>query len=141
MFFIPKRMILFFIGFSFPLIGNVFSQGKPKDFQHLSLNEGLPVRWVRAINQDKNDFIWIGAANKVIKYDGYSFRSFESPMLRELKILEIVPDHLNKKWILIEGVKGEKDILIFDETTENYVLFSERFSLLGYPEISNPQAF
>src|SRR5690606_27808379 len=122
-------------------MNHALSQKNTQGFLQLSIGEGLPARLVRAIHQDKNGFMWIGAADKVIKYDGHLFRSFESPKLRHLKVQQIVSDHQNRKWILVEDIQAGKDILIMDEATENYVQLSKMFTQWGYPEISIPQTF
>ena len=45
-------------------------------FSTLSLREGLPSNIISAVAQDKYDFIWIGTANGLARYDGYHFKTF-----------------------------------------------------------------
>ncbi|RLG35206.1 hypothetical protein DRN98_01630, partial [Methanosarcinales archaeon] len=45
---------------------------------HLSVEEGLSQSFARSIVQDDNGFIWIGTEAGINKYDGYSFRVYET---------------------------------------------------------------
>lgn len=44
----------------------------------LSTNDGLPFRDVTAISQDSLGFMWFGTSQGLIKYDGYSFKQYDS---------------------------------------------------------------
>ncbi|HLZ15730.1 MAG TPA: two-component regulator propeller domain-containing protein, partial [Cyclobacteriaceae bacterium] len=46
-------------------------------FSTLSVRDGLPSNIISAIVQDNSDFIWIGTANGVCRYDGYRFITFK----------------------------------------------------------------
>ncbi|HTE34743.1 MAG TPA: two-component regulator propeller domain-containing protein [Chryseolinea sp.] len=45
-------------------------------FSNLSTRDGLPSNIISAIAQDKDHFIWIGTANGISRYDGYTFKNF-----------------------------------------------------------------
>lgn len=46
-------------------------------FSTLTTRDGLPSNIISAIAQDKNNFIWVGTANGLCRYDGYRFRIFK----------------------------------------------------------------
>ena len=45
-------------------------------FEHLTLENGLPVSWVRAVCKDKMGFVWLGTNNGFCRFDGYSIKSY-----------------------------------------------------------------
>lgn len=51
---------------------NSFSQ--TYHFKNIGVNEGLPGRFIYTINQDNNDFIWLGTDKGLCYYDGFDFR-------------------------------------------------------------------
>ncbi len=46
--------------------------------RHITTKEGLPSNTIRAIEQDKYGFIWVGGTNGLSRYDGYRFVGFNS---------------------------------------------------------------
>lgn len=65
-------------------------------FSTLSIRDGLPSNIISAITQDKKDFIWIGTANGLARYDGYRFITFKKGEPHSLPANEISS-------LLIEG--------------------------------------
>ncbi len=62
----------------FALPNSLRAQGDNIRFRHLSVEEGLSQSFARSIVQDDNGFIWIGTEAGINKYDGYSFRVYET---------------------------------------------------------------
>lgn len=58
-------------------------------FSTLSTRDGLPSNIISAIAQDNNDFIWIGTANGVCRYDGHHFITFKKEGSANLPANEI----------------------------------------------------
>lgn len=69
--------ILFFI-FTLFWIGNLQSQD-PYAIQ-ISLATGLPSSTVYDVLQDKKGFLWFATNEGVSRYDGYEFKTFQSPL-------------------------------------------------------------
>src|SRR5688500_15222250 len=46
-------------------------------FSNLSSRDGLPSNVITAIVQDAHQFIWVGTANGLARYDGYTFKVFK----------------------------------------------------------------
>ena len=69
--------------------------------RHLSVENGLKTNYVRCIVQDPRGYLWMGATNGLIRYNGYT---------AEL----LVPDSLRNKWL-------------FDERVQSVELWLDRF--------------
>jgi signal transduction histidine kinase/ligand-binding sensor domain-containing protein/DNA-binding response OmpR family regulator len=65
-----------------------FASGTPF-FSTLSTRDGLPSNIISAVAQDKHDFIWIGTANGLCRYDGHRFIIFKKEELQALPANEI----------------------------------------------------
>src|SRR5688500_10380344 len=82
--------------------GNLHAQTDPLFFSTLSTRDGLPSNIISAVAQDKNDFIWIGTANGLCRFDGHRFITFKkgesklSLPANEVSALLVDGDHL---WI------------------------------------------
>ena len=46
-------------------------------FQRISLEEGMPGRYVNAIAQDDQGFIWLGTSYGLCQYDGYEIKTYD----------------------------------------------------------------
>src|SRR5690606_17277354 len=57
------------------LIQNVKAQSP--FFSTLTSRDGLPSNIISAVAQDRHNFIWIGTANGLCRYDGYRFKTFK----------------------------------------------------------------
>lgn len=58
-------------------------------FSTLSTRDGLPSNIINSIAQDKTDFIWIGTANGLCRYDGHHFLIFKKEGSKSLPANEI----------------------------------------------------
>ena len=75
-------------------------------FSTLSIRDGLPSNIISAIAQDKNDFIWIGTANGVSRYDGYRFITFKKEGSNSLPANEISALLIDGDFIWVGTWKG-----------------------------------
>jgi signal transduction histidine kinase/ligand-binding sensor domain-containing protein/DNA-binding response OmpR family regulator len=78
------------------------SQPSSLFFSNLTTRDGLPSNIISAVTQDQNDFMWIGTANGLCRFDGYRFITFKkqdsknSLPANEISALLVVGGHL---WI------------------------------------------
>ena len=93
-------------------------------FEHLSLENGLPVSWVRSVCKDKMGFVWIGTNNGFCRYDGYSIKSYfnaanDSTSLcgNQINKIKELPDG---KLFITTNATG---VSIFDPKTEKFRTF------------------
>jgi len=47
-------------------------------FQHLGLDQGLPMQSVQTMGQDKQGFLWFGGQAGLVRYDGYRFNLYKN---------------------------------------------------------------
>lgn len=75
-----KKNYLPLILFIFSVSGGIKSQPilSPRLFEHLATGNGLSHDVVNCIVQDQYDFIWIGTANGLNRYDGYNFVHYQT---------------------------------------------------------------
>jgi len=92
-------------------------------FNHLSLDEGLPQASVTAIIKDSQGFLWIGTQEGVIRYDGYTFKSFNpiegTGLIISNDLINILfEDSQNNIWIGTNG--GLNKFNTVKETFKSY---------------------
>ena len=131
---------MFVIAWLSLLAGDSVAQDRDNGFRQLSTKEGLRLRVVRAIDQDENGYIWLGAVNKLIKYDGHTFQEFGDPIIEHRSIRQVVSDGSNRKRMLLTDNDYRKEILFFNEDPELLFVFSEKFDINPFPEISFPES-
>lgn len=73
-------------------------------FRQFSVSDGLPHNQINTISQDRDGFIWIGTANGLCRFDGYSFQKIDSGTdtipISNAFIQNIYNDHShNRLWI------------------------------------------
>lgn len=76
----------------------------PLLFNNLKVKDGLPVNEIFTINQDKRGFIWFGAINGFVRYDGYEMKMFRQDGTGDLalpdnQITSIEKDDNDGLWI------------------------------------------
>ena len=54
------------------------TSGQNHAVKQFTVDEGLPSSHVYEVKQDRNNFYWISTSEGLVKYDGYSFESFEA---------------------------------------------------------------
>ncbi|WP_372755584.1 two-component regulator propeller domain-containing protein [Labilibaculum sp.] len=72
-----KKAILLFLGCIFLSFLSVIGNNSIP-FKHYNYENGLISNWVNSIIQDQDGFIWIGTADGLCRFNGYSFDSFEN---------------------------------------------------------------
>ncbi len=90
------KIILPFAIFSLIVI-TAKSQSFIKDFESLSINEGLPHSSVYSIIQDKRGFMWFGTADGLCRYDGTELKPFRcAPSVLHENVLNIVRGNITE---------------------------------------------
>ena len=135
-----KHITIFLMAWLSLLAGHSIAQDRDNEFRQLSTKEGLRLRAVRAIDQDENGYVWLGAVNKLIKYDGHTFQEFGDPIIEHRSIRQVASDGFDNKWILLTDSVHEKEIVVFDEKVERFFTFSEKFDIDQFPEIAFPES-
>lgn len=80
------RLTLLLLAFALPVWA--VASGTPF-FSTLSTRDGLPSNIISALAQDSHDFIWIGTANGLCRYDGHRFIIFKKEESQALPANEI----------------------------------------------------
>ena len=99
--------------------------GQPErsySFMNFSNREGFDQNTVWAIEQDKNGIYWLGTANGLIKYDGYSFYDVSWDLeyqadIYDERIGDILNDDKGLLWIL-----SSNGLSIFNPTVESQTI-------------------
>ncbi len=73
-------------------------------FEHINITDGLSSNNVQSIFQDKDGFLWIGTADGLNRYDGYSFTTFrndpqDATSISNNSIWSIYEDKFGDLWI------------------------------------------
>ncbi|MCP4309704.1 MAG: hypothetical protein GY790_00445, partial [Bacteroidetes bacterium] len=81
-----------------------FSQAVVTEFEHLTLEDGLPNLRVEAIEQDYLGYMWIGSKRGLCRYNGYDFEvykssAFDTTSLRYHQITCLFEDREHELWI------------------------------------------
>src|SRR5215216_5601498 len=89
--------------FLFVLSATVPAQLVSFNFHHLTPADGLSNSTIRAIEQDKYGFIWIGTLNGLNVFNGYSVKNFlkndEPGGLPSLAVTALYKDRKGTLWI------------------------------------------
>lgn len=93
----------------------------------LSMNQGLSQHDISSIAQDRYGFIWIATYDGLLRYDGYTFKTYrfddaDSKSISDNRILSIYLDSMENLWIGTEG--GGLNLYNYDQ--EEFIRF--RFS-------------
>jgi len=65
-------LILLFVARLPSLASNDF-EFRPENFNHLTIEDGLPQNNVRCIEEDQYGFLWLCTSDGLVRYDGYEF--------------------------------------------------------------------
>ncbi len=92
------------IGASIVLNGSFLIAQNANFFEHYTTSEGLSDNVVRAMYQDSRGFLWVGTANGLNRFDGYTFEKFfydqdDSLSLPASHVRSISEDSLGRLWI------------------------------------------
>lgn len=124
--FLKDILLLITIGFLF--ISKIFSQ-QPVLFDKLTTLNGLSNNIVYCIYQDKKGFIWVGTANGLNCYDGYSFTNY-------------FHDENNKNSIsgnFITSITGDENGNLWIGVWDGGLNFYERSTGKFYSYLSSPK--
>ena len=100
------------------------AQPQKKVFYKIGVTEGLPEEFARHVIQDQQGFIWIATQNGLVKYDGYTLKTFGpnasySKALRLGNLLSLFADHTGLIW-----VSDRSTIASFDPRTETFTHYT-----------------
>ena len=95
--------------------------------KNITVNDGLSQHDISSITQDKYGFIWIATYNGLIRYDGYSFRTFrfnseDSLSISDNRILSVFVDSDKNLWISTEG--GGVNLYSYEKETFKHIVLS-----------------
>jgi ligand-binding sensor domain-containing protein len=103
---------------------------QPVSFSHLTTANGLSDNKVHCATMDQNGFLWIGTANGLNRYDGYSVTTYfrlSEPQLCFDNITEIFCDSKNRIWVatargvtMIDELRKFHKIIFNDSIQTNY---------------------
>ena len=91
-------------------------------FHKLNVDNGLPQNSVFTVAQDKFGFIWVGTWGGLVRYDGYTTKTFkpvvgDSTTIQEYRISCIVLDSTENLWIETEN---KSQFYKFNYTNEHF---------------------
>ena len=52
------------------------AQANEYTFKHITSANGLPQNYVRSVIQDSRGFMWFTTFDGIVRYDGYSFKTY-----------------------------------------------------------------
>ncbi len=96
--------MLLLVACSFGWVGKVFAQQNDYQFARYSAEKGLSHNQVNCFLKDRQGFVWIGTADGLNRFDGYSFRIFkhvpgDTTSLSDHNILALFEDPEGYIWI------------------------------------------
>lgn len=82
----------------------LLAQNQAVKFERIGVEQGLIDFGINCILQDRQGFIWIGAAGGLFRYDGYNFivygnDPFDSTSISDDHVLSIYEDRVGTLWI------------------------------------------
>lgn len=117
----------------------LLASNTPEDYlvniRHINIGDGLSHRRVYSMIQDQNNYMWVGTANGLNRYDGYDFQVWTRAAngLSFDAIHHIVEDHQGLLWLInqrkhhIDQIKEVLQIDIFDPITGAHRSIEEHF--------------
>lgn len=107
------------------LCGIGSSVGRDYALVSYNVDNGLSHNMVRCIAQDRRGFMWFGTADGLNRFDGMSFRVYDSEDLRHglqnTSISALCTDRKGRLW-----VGTEQGVYLYDEARDHFDLFTER---------------
>ena len=88
----------------------------PYVFRHLKVENGLSNNNVKTILKDCEGFLWIGTANGLNRYDGYSFKVYQPKEKDIHSLLSTTSGTYRKTVWAICGLEARQDIVYTTET-------------------------
>ena len=95
--------------------------GRQVQFDHLSLEQGLPQSVVQCLLQDQKGFMWFGTQDGLIRYDGYEFKAYrydpdDPHSLSNSMVMALYEDRQGTLWVGTSGGGLNR----FDRQTEHF---------------------
>ena len=97
------------------------AQDYQKEFEHISIEQGLSQAHVNCIFQDNKGFMWFGTQDGLNRYDGYSFtvyrhNAYDSTSISDNYVTAIAEDAFGSVWIGTQNGLNK-----FDEATDAFI--------------------
>jgi len=105
----------------------IFAQEPTPQFGHITSKDGLPENSVRVMIQDHQGYLWLGTQNGLVKYDGYSMKTYyhdenDTSSLSNYQIRSIFEDSKRNLWVGTgENEKGGLNKL--DRNTDRFTRY------------------
>ena len=86
-------------------------------FESYGREDGLTSSAIEAIYQDKRGYIWVGSKNVMLRFDGLTFKSYESHQkgYSSQNVRHITEDHSGRLWYVAGG-----RLFLYDEINETF---------------------
>lgn len=126
------RTLYFLISIFFGIYSSIAIIASDYNFEYrleiLSMNEGLLQHDISSISQDRYGFIWIATYDGLLRYDGYTFKTFRfddnNPnSISDNRILSIYMDSSQNLWIGTEG--GGLNLYNYEKEEFTNIRFNE----------------
>ncbi|MFD2164241.1 two-component regulator propeller domain-containing protein [Paradesertivirga mongoliensis] len=93
-------------------------------FNRKTSRNGLSQSFVRSITSDKNGFIWIGTSDGLNKYDGYTFKIYQSNAGKKgsLSTSTILYTYTDKKGVLYVATENG-GLNVYNSSTDNFTVY------------------
>jgi len=104
-----------------------FPQGEQVQFEHITIEDGLPENSAKCILQDHLGFLWLGTQNGLVKYDGYSMTIYQPEpddpnSISNRQINALCEDKTGTLWVGTGWYEGG-GLNRFDRTTETFTRY------------------
>lgn len=115
-----------FILYAFLLLVPQKLQALSFRFIHYEAEDGLPSNTIRCITQDSRGFMWFGTDNGLCRFDGYTFKVFQtsaedSTGLGSNYIYSLLEDSQRNFWI-----GTDEGLFLYDPEEESFSFFGNR---------------
>ena len=119
-------LFLITLGVEFILSIALHAQHDEIAFEHISTERGPWHGTVNSIIQDKQGFIWLGTANGLLRYDGYTFKEYKRNPADSNSISG------NNIWSICEDSRGDLWIGTSGRGLNRYIRTEDRFIRYKY---------
>jgi signal transduction histidine kinase/ligand-binding sensor domain-containing protein/DNA-binding response OmpR family regulator len=127
--------LIFILALIFDL-SDICAQSRRMQFQHLTIEDGLPQNMIECMLQDKQGFMWFGTWNGLCRYDGYGFETFEeegkTQSLDNTFIYALEEDAYGNIWV---GTRQGLSAYIYDRDVFQTPQLNQNFSEIKSLEV------